>query len=199
MIYSDEQLKYIAETVQDNTIKATTELFNAKFGTSQSYKAIGSIMKTYGIKTGRDGKFQKGSIPANKGKKGICYEGCKATQFKPGNKPNNTRKLGEEKIDKDGYVYVKVSEDKVPSRFNWKQKHRLIWESIYGEIPKNYQVMFADQDKTNFNPSNLILVTAAEKAVMSKNGLFYKDAESTKVGLSIAKLMLKISSRKKKG
>ncbi|MEG0553722.1 MAG: HNH endonuclease signature motif containing protein, partial [Carnobacterium sp.] len=187
MIYSDEQLTYIEEKVQNKTIKEVTRLFNKKYGTNLTYKAISSTMKRKGIKTGRDGKFQKGSVPANKGKKGVCYEGCKATQFKPGQRPQTWVPIGTEVWREDGYLWIKMWDNNLPARKNWIQKHRLIWEEANGEVPKGYQVMFADQDKKNICLDNLILVTAAEKAVMSKNRLFYKDAESTKVGLSIAK------------
>ncbi|MFV0550351.1 MAG: HNH endonuclease signature motif containing protein, partial [Anaerorhabdus sp.] len=99
----------------------------------------------------------------------------------------------------DGYLWVKMWDDKQPARKNWVQKHRLIWEEAHGPIPKGYHVMFADQDRTNLNLDNLILITLAEKAVMSKNGLFYKNAESTKVGLTIAKVISKASERKRGG
>lgn len=199
MRYSDEQLSYIAEKVQNNTIKEVTVLFNEEFKANQSYKAIGSIMKRYKIITGRDGRFPKGHISMNKGVKGICYEGSKATQFKNGHHPQTWVPIGTEVWRADGYLWIKMWDNNLPARKNWIQKHRLIWEEAYGEIPKGYQVMFADQDTHNLSLDNLILVTSAEKAVMSRNGLFYKNAESTKVGLTIAKVIIKASKRKQGG
>lgn len=199
MIYSKDQLAFIAEKVQNNTIKEVTKLFNKRYGTEQTYEAIGSIMKRYGIKTGRTGYFPKGNIPQNKGVKGICYEGCKATQFKLGNIPVQWVPIGTEVWRRDGYLWVKKYDNKQPARKNWVQKHRLIWEEAHGAIPNGYQVMFADQDKTNLDISNLVLVTAAEKAIMSKNGLFYQDAEATIAGLTIAKIISKASERKQGG
>lgn len=199
MRYSDEQIAYIAEQVQNSTIKEVAKLFNEKYGTNLTYKAIGSTMKRKGIITGRDGRFIKGSIPANKGIKGLCYEGCKATQFKQGQRPQTWVPVGTEVWRDDGYLWVKKWDGRKPARKNWIQKHRLIWEETHGEIPKGYHVMFADQDRTNLALDNLILVTLAEKAVMSRNGLFYKNAESTKVGLTIAKVISKASERKRGG
>ncbi|MEG0416414.1 MAG: HNH endonuclease signature motif containing protein [Erysipelothrix sp.] len=121
------------------------------------------------------------------------------TQFKPGQRPQTWVPIGTEVWRKDGYLWVKMWDDKKPARKNWVQKHRLIWEEVHGEIPEGYQVMFADQDRTNLNLDNLILVTLAEKAVMSRNGLFYKDADATKVGLTIAKVISKASERKQGG
>lgn len=199
MRYSDEQLSYIAEKVQNNTIKEVTKLFNQEFDTKQTYKAIGSIMKRYKIKTGRDGRFPKGHISMNKGVKGICYEGSKATQFKNGHRPQTWVPIGTEVWRADGYLWVKFWDGKQPARKNWIQKHRLIWEEAYGEIPKGYQVMFADQNKSNLDIDNLVLVTLSEKVVMSKNGLFYKDSEATKSGIIIAKIISKASKRKQGG
>ena len=61
-----------------------------------------------------------------------------------------------------GYIYVKIAEPNV-----WIEKHRLIYESMYGNIPTGHKVIFADKNKRNFDPDNLILVSNSEALIMN--------------------------------
>ena len=74
-----------------------------------------------------------------------------------GGKPN--KPVGSERLGKDGYIMVKVAEwPTVPqSKDNWKFRHVLAWEQANGRpLPDGYVVMFADHDKRNFDPDNLV-------------------------------------------
>lgn len=55
---------------------------------------------------------------------------------------------------------------KVPVKIDDKRKevfvHRIIWETVYGPIPKGYVIDHIDEDKTNNKISNLRLVTHAD-------------------------------------
>ena len=95
--------------------------------------------------------FQKGSVPFNKGMKGICAKGCEKTWFKKGQKPINHRPLGSERITVDGYTEVKVEE---PNK--WRLKQQIVWEEHCGVVPKGYVLIVADGDKTNFDIKNLL-------------------------------------------
>lgn len=60
-----------------------------------------------------------------------------------------------------GYVLVKVApEATVPqSKDNWRLKHVVEWERANGrKVPEGHMVMFADGDRRNFDPSNLVAV-----------------------------------------
>jgi hypothetical protein len=54
------------------------------------------------------GQFEKGFTPWNKGIKKSTGES--KTRFKKGNETWNTRPLGDEHIDNDGHIRVKVAE-----------------------------------------------------------------------------------------
>lgn len=91
--------------------------------------------------------------------------------------------VGSERINK-GYTLLKIAEPNV-----WIEKHRYIYESIYGKVPTGYKVIFADQDKRNFDIDNLILVSNSEALIMNTNKLIYENAELTKTGTLIAKVI----------
>ncbi|MBJ6945602.1 HNH endonuclease signature motif containing protein, partial [Vibrio cholerae] len=71
---------------------------------------------------------------------------------------------GSERVNVDGYVEIKVAEPKT-----WKLKQRVIYENEIGPIPDGYKVRFLDGDKTNFEPSNLVLVSSSENAFLNKS------------------------------
>ena len=109
-------------------------------------------------------RFEIGHVSHNKGKKleefisaqGI--EKVRATQFKKGNLPHNYKPVGHERVDKDGYVEVKVR-DADDSKQNFEFKHRLLYVAHNGPIPEGCIVEFADGNKQNFDPSNLVVRT----------------------------------------
>ena len=145
-----------------------------------------------------NGRFEKGHIPFNKGKKWSDYmseeiqEELRKHLFKKGNKVHNTRPVGSERIDaKDHYLYIKVAE---PNK--WQLKHRYLYEQKYGKIPKGYNLIFADGDKYNFDLDNLVLVSNAELLIMNKKGLYKKNKKLTKTGSLVAKVIDKTNKLK---
>lgn len=60
-----------------------------------------------------------------------------------------------------------------------------------------YKVIFADKNKRNFSPENLILVSNSEALIMNNNKLIYEEAELTKSGSLIAKIIDKSNKLRK--
>ena len=116
------------------------------------------------------------------------------TSFKKGHKPYNYKPLGSERITKDGYCEIKVSD----TDRRWRLKHVLIYEKHHGKVPKGSAVIFLDGDKRNFDIDNLHLVTRGQLAMLNKNSLIQKDAELTKTAINVVDLMKKISTIEKK-
>ncbi len=116
----------------------------------------------------RKGHYKKGNAPMNKGLKITEYmspeaiEKHKKTRFKKGNLSHNYRPVGSQRIDKDGYIEVKIKDPNV-----WELKHRYIWSKHNGKIPKSYKVRFIDGDRGNFNINNLEIISEAE--LMNEN------------------------------
>ena len=105
-------------------------------------------------------RFTKGHTPDNKGKKVSpeTYAKCQPTMFKKGHRPVNHREVGEERINVDGYIEVKVAE---PNR--WKPKHRVIWEQHHGAIPRGFNVQFKNHNPLDCRIENLYLISKAEQ------------------------------------
>lgn len=157
-----------------------------------------------GVRNSPNTEFQKGHIPFNKGKKQVDYmspESIKRTaktRFKKGFTPHNTRRIGDERLDRDGYLYVKVSEGLRPSRRNWKMKHRLIYETHNGEIPEGYVVIFLDQNKNNYDIDNLYACSRKVFSYMGRKSLWTNDPEINKANLLISELYCSIEDKTKK-
>lgn len=112
-------------------------------------------------------RFKKGQVPMNKGlrRPGWFRGRMRETQFKKGNLSHTHVPIGTEVERKDGYIWVKVSDDRaLPSRRNWKSKHRAIFEAAHGLIPPKHIVVFKDKDKRNFALANLECISLRENA-----------------------------------
>lgn len=150
-IYTPEMKAWM----QDNYLLRMDKLsvaFNAHFGTTRSSESLNGLRKRLKLRTGRRGCFTPGSIPANKGTRGVMK--ANRGSFKKGNRPGNTARVGDETLTDDGYIRVKVAE---PNR--WELKHRLVWEKYRGEIPENGVIRFIDDNRRNCDIDNLMLVT----------------------------------------
>ena len=198
--YKDEHIEFVKNNVKGITLKELTDRFNKKFNMNVSESAIANIKNKHNLQSGIvGGRFEKGQTSWNKGKKGSMspeqYEKCKATMFKKGNIPANARAIGSERIDKNGYILIKIQDGH--KNANWIRKHRYLYEQKYGKVPKGHKVIFADGNNRNFDLNNLIVVSDAEELIMNRNNLFKEDTELTKTGVVVAKLLDKVNKRKK--
>lgn len=190
--WSDEEKTYLRKITPGRHHAEITELMNKKFDREFTIGQIKGAIKRYKLLTGFTGRFEKGHVPYNQGKKGICAKGCEKTWFKKGNIPHNKKPIGAEVINSDGYTMVKVAEPNV-----WKFKHRLIWEKANGPIPKNHNVIFIDQDRGNLSLDNLALLSHSDMVLFNK--LVTDNAGLNKVGITVAKLQSKIISKSREG
>lgn len=135
-----------------------------------------------GLKIGQsmvDTRFKKGSVPWNKGMKGLQIGGVE-TRFKEGHLPHNTRNDGDERLTKEGYIEIRVSKGV------WKLKHRVVWEITNGEIPKGNIIKFKDGDRKNVNINNIYMGTRQEH--MNANSIQRYPKELIKTIKNLSKL-----------
>lgn len=167
-LFTLEQQKFIKNNVFGKTSEELTKLVNQTFNLNLSIKQIKQYKKSHKLKSGINTRFKKNQVPHNK-------------------KP-----VGYEFTSPDGYTYIKVAEPNI-----YQHKQIYIYEQEYGKIPKNHSVVFLDQDKTNFDLDNLILVENKDKLTAKNRHLIFEDKELTKTGLLIAQVINKASSKKK--
>ena len=191
-IWSDEEKQYLAEITPGRGYKEIQSMMSCKFGFDYTRHQIKGAITRNKLNTGRTGRFEKGRATWNKGTKGLTK--ANVTSFKKGQKPHNYKPLGSERITKDGYCEIKVSD----TGRRWKSKHLVVYEKHHGKVPRGSVVIFLDGDKRNFDIDNLHLVTRNQLAMLNKNSLIQKDAELTKTAINVVDLMKKISAIEKK-
>ena len=134
-----------------------------------------------GVKSGTvGGRFEKGHVPWNAGRPMDEWASPEQIErfmehsFKEGELTGrDARKpIGSETVDADGYVWVKVA---------WRKK----------EIPPRCMVVFADHDKGNFDPDNLVLMTMAEHQVVARKGIGYSSTPELMLAIASARLLMK--------
>ena len=188
-LLTKEQHDYLVSIQKNKTSRDVANEMNQKFGLSLTEKQIKSYRRNNNLNSGLTGRFEKGRVPYNKGKK-LPNMPPNSGQFKKGNKPPNYVPVGTINYTTDGYPKEKIGE---PNK--WVLKHRKVWEEYHGPIPKGYSVCFLDRDKTNYDISNLILLSNEELARMNQNNYFSSDPELTKLGAGITKLSRKIKQQ----
>lgn len=192
--FTNEQFEWVKRKYKSLTIEQITIEFNQTFDTSKTVNQIRAFTRNHGMKSGRTGRFVKGQKTWNAGMKGWQAGGnSTSTRFRKGNIPLNHRPVGSERIDnKDGFVMVKVAEPRT-----WRLKHILEWEKHHGPVPDDHKIWFIDNDRTNCDISNLMLVTTAEHAIVNKMGLGRAHADAKETVLLLARIKMATTKRKR--
>lgn len=132
------------------------------------------------------GMFKPGQIPPNKGQKMSpeLYEKAKATMFKKGSLPHNTKTDGAITIRPDNrgvlYRHIRISLGK------WISYSRYVWEQKHGPIPPGHCVWHKDYDSLNDDPGNLELITRKENSSRNSGSVNLTDTYIMRI-LSIRK------------
>ena len=190
--YTKEEHEFMKVYVYGHSYEQIQETFKEKFGHDITIQQIKSYICNHHLTTGKDGKFKKGNVPHNKGKKGVYAKGCEKSWFKEGNIPMQHRPVGSERITRDGYIEIKVAE---PNK--WDLKHRVVYENLYGKIPDGHVLIFRDGNKENVAIDNLILVTRGVNAVINREGISACKNEMKDTAVIFAKLKSAVSKKEK--
>lgn len=98
--------------------------------------------------------------------------------------------IGHERACK-GYVLVKVADRAVDptAKDNWKLKHVMLWEREHGQVPPGHNIVFADRDRSNFSPENLVAVPRRLVALLNSPACpEWRDAESLRAAMAWCEL-----------
>lgn len=164
LTFTRDQIKFIREKYRRLPLKDLAAAFVARFGREKTAGQIRNFIHNHGIESGRTGCFEKGHMTWNSGTKGMGLTGPNSGSFRKGHVPKNLKPLGTERINKYGYIEIKVAERNPytghPTRY--RLKHQMVWESVNGPAPEGHIVIFRDGDKMNCVIENLACISRAE-------------------------------------
>lgn len=184
--WTQERIEWVSKMVKVLPHSQIPKLFQEAFGVPVADTAIKGACARYGIRTGRSGQFKKGNKSWNEGTKGVMK--ANATTFKKGQSPHNEKPLGTERKTKDGIIEVKVKMTG-KSCERWQSKHSLLWEQRTGQkVPAGHVVMFADGNRSNYDQSNLRLVSRRVNVTHNSRGYSHQPAEIRPALLAVAQL-----------
>lgn len=196
-MYPAEVMDFIQENYVGTSYAEMAVKLKEEFGREYTQRQIKSYYNNHKLNSGLTGRFEKGNISPNKGKKGYVAPGSEKGWFKKGEKPWNTVPVGTVVTKEDGYLWKKIDDKPGAGIHNWRQLHILIWEEANGQIPKGHMIIYKDKDKRNCTLGNLAMVSLEENAIMNNCGLRFENAEHTDTGILIAKIKIAAKSRRK--
>ena len=194
--YTDEQKQFLSDN-RTMTRKDLTAEFNRIFGANQSQPAITAYCKARNWLTGRYGRFEKGKKPWNAGTKGICK--ANKGSFKKGHQPNNLVDIGHERIDDEGYVWIKVDGIDRNSGNNGQHrfKHHVVWEAEHGKIPAGHVLRFIDGNRQNCNIDNLVCIPKSVNVQLNRMKFGEMPVEVRGTVIAIARLEAQLRNKQK--
>lgn len=203
-VYSNAEMAWIKAHSREDR-RAMHRAFQQRFGRPDVLQAnLAALCKRKGWLTGRSGRFEAGMVPYNTGKKMPFNANTARTQFKPGQRPHNTKFAGHERIIPDGYVEISVNEKNPHTGYGrrYVQKHRHLWEKKNGKVPPGHCLKCLDGNRRNTAPDNWIVVP---RAVLPRlNGRWTEmpydsaPAEIKPLLLTVAKLTVAIKGKRKR-
>lgn len=160
--WTEEECEWIAGHANGRSSRELAEMFNEEFGRDVSREQIKRCARAMGAHMTRP------------------------QSFKPGHVPWNAGELLDEHVTPDGYTYVKVNPRNArTSHDEWVSKGRLVWEMRNArDWPDDCRCVFADGDRTNYDPENIVPVPNPIYVSTQRFGHF--DAETTRVAMASA-------------
>lgn len=206
--YADTQSEDIARALGCSLSQVYSQAYRMGLEKSPAYLAgvqAGRIQKGQRSAAMQASQFQPGLVPWNKGVKGVVgtQDACKATQFKPGRAPcesRNYRPLGSLRITHDGYLERKFTDDTNlwPAR-RWVAEHRRVWEDKNGPVPSGSVVVFLRGKRTT-DPERItldVLELVTRRTLMLRNSIANVPPELLAVTYLRAQITRQINQRTK--
>lgn len=197
--------EFLREYIPGHEECEIVDAFESEYGIRLTRSQVKNAKARVGVASGtHGGRFEPGREAWNKGRPQAEWmppesvERTRATRFAKGQLPHNARDLpiGSERIA-GGYVEVKVAErpsGEGPAHDNWRPKAHLVWERANGRALRPGEVVvFADGDRSNLDPENLVAMTRTEHNVIVARGIPYADRETCETAVRIARLKMAAS------
>lgn len=179
----------------------------ARLGLKKSSAMRAKLAKEAADQLTRSGKrtrFKAGHEAWNKGTRYQAGGRSIETRFKKGHRngqaARNYRPIGSHRVNQDGYLERKTTDDEpVPVR-RWTAVHRLVWEEAHGPIPPKHTVRFKPgcftTDPELITADKLECISMAEN--MRRNSVHNLPEPLPQIIQLRGALRRKISNRRKK-
>lgn len=152
----------------------------AALGLMKSREVIEATSRANSAKPGHGGQrtqIKPGNVPWNKGLRGSTghHANCKGNWFKPGTLNGHAlahvMPIGSHRINSEGYLDRKVSDQSGAPHLRWHPVHRLVWAEANGPVPAGHIVVFKPGCKTSaldqITPDKLDCITRQQ--LMQRN------------------------------
>lgn len=171
--WPDDEAAFVCSFAHGHSYKEITDAVNSKYKNGRSLKQVKELLKTRGVRTG-------------------THDPKTLSQ-----KRWKDKTIGSESWDGgngSGYLQVKTEH-------GWKRKHVLVWEETHGmSVPDDCQLMFADHDRANCSPENIVAVPKRLLPAIIRNKYPYHNAETLKTAMLMAEIQTaKANSRERAG
>lgn len=214
--WTNEMHRFMRECIPGHTEGEIASAFEERFGIALTRSQVKNEKSRLGVRSGTSGgRWGPGHVPANKGRpieewmpSEASRSACAAGRFKKGGMPRSAEltPIGSERIDAQGYTWVKVAERPHlkeggcgRTNDNWRAKHVIVWEKSNGRpVPPSTMIVFADGDKGNFDPGNLVAVPRSLWAVISRCRIPFADRETLEAAMDVARAKSAIQAARKR-
>lgn len=197
-----EQEAYLAEHAPYEPRRATTEGFNARFGTSYAHSTIKAWCNARGLSNGNDGRFKSGNVSWQTGLHGEDYW----AHFTPEGRAKSKKALDDSRqkynegdlVIRHGLPCVykgKDSGDKHDNRIESASKSA--WEAANGGLPDNMILIHLDGDVNNYTLENMKAIPRAWLADLRYTGGLTGSRETNETRLAYCALRAAIRERGK--
>lgn len=157
--YTAEMQDFIRNNAHSKQWHELADLFNAEFGTNKTPRQIQSQAHDIGV---RNGLQQKNKLGVGR--------------YRP---------VGSTRLDKDGYVVIKVADP-----CTWKRAQLVEWEKYHEPINiRTEMLLFLDGNRQNYHISNLYKIPRKYISTLNKYELWqYISPETIETIMNIVKL-----------
>lgn len=173
--FPNTQTRLVAEALGRTEATVNGQAYKLGLHKTDEYLNSPAAGRLDGVR-GTSHRFTKGHETWNAGMK-LPGHGNPATYFKTGQLNGRAAlivvPMGSYRVNADGYLDRKISDEPGPQHRRWKPVHRLVWETAHGPIPPGHAVAFLpgrySTDPEKITLDALELVTRSE--LMRRNSV----------------------------
>ena len=189
--YPMENTALIARTLARNVSQVHQKA--VALGVLKLREVIAADARANSAKPGHGGQrtqIKPGNVPWNKGLRGSTgnHANSRGNWFKPGTLNGHAlahaMPIGSYRVNGEGYLDRKVSDQHGAPNLRWQPVHRLVWIEAFGPVPDGHIVVFAPGCKT----SVLDQITVDKLQCITRQQLMQRNTVHAKYPPEVARL-----------